>query len=313
MKDSYVSRVGRAAALIARCDPVVYEEGRYAHALTPEQLWSYEQNGFLVLPEVLTAQEVEALREEAAGLENNPAVREGEEVIREPGGTALRSIFRVHQLGRRLADLPRTPRLLEVARQILGSEVYIHQSRVNMKPALDGKEFYWHSDFETWHAEDGMPQMRAVSASLMLTDNNEFNGPLMLIPGSHHYFVPCVGETPDKNWQDSLKSQRVGVPDKKTLAMLAERGGIRAPKGPAGSLLLFECNTLHASNRNISPWPRSNLFFVYNSVDNRLREPYAAKSRRPEFLGARSNCEPLTMHDEFPALAKQGVSPLGSD
>jgi len=71
----------------------------------------------------------------------------------------------------------------------------------------------------------------------------------MLIPGSHHYFVPCVGEMPDLNWQDSLKAQPWGKPDRGSLAWLAERGGIEAPKGPAGSLLLFECNTLHASNK----------------------------------------------------------------
>lgn len=85
---------------------------------------------------------------------------------------------------------------------------------------------------------------------------------------------------------------------------------MQAPKGPAGSLLLFECNTLHASNENMSPWPRSNLFFVYNSVDNQLEEPFAAPQRRPEFLGARKNVGQLTMHDEYPELAGQGVRPL---
>ena len=155
-----------------------------------------------------------------------------------------------------------------------------------------------------------MPRMRAVSASLMLTDNSEFNGPLMLIPGSHRQFVPCMGETPEANWQESLKAQKLGVPDQQALADLAERGGIQAPKGPAGSLLLFECNTLHASNENMSPWPRSNLFFVYNSVDNALDEPYAAPSRRPDFLATRGNIEPLTMHDDFPELSGQGVDPL---
>ncbi len=294
MKDSYVSRVGRAAALIARCDPVVYEEGRYAHALTPEQLWSYEQNGFLVLPEVLTAQEVEALREEAAGLENNPAVREGEEVIREPGGTALRSIFRVHQLGRRLADLPRDPRFLEVARQILGSEVYIHQSRVNMKPALDGKEFYWHSDFETWHVEDGMPAMRALSCSVLLTDNTPFNGPLTLIPGSHRQFVACVGETPEENYKTSLRRQDIGVPDPLSLRLLAEQGGLQAVTAPAGSVVFFDCNTLHGSAGNLSPWPRSNVFMVYNSVENRLVAPFHGMKPRPEYIAARRHAAALT-------------------
>ena len=192
-----------------------------------------------------------------------------------------------------------------MVRQLLGSDVYIHQSRINDKFGFKGSGFNWHSDFETWHSEDGMPRMRAVSASIMLTDNNEFNGPLMLIPGSHHYFVPCVGETPDMNWKDSLKVQRLGVPEQQDLARLAEKGGIQAPKGPAGSLLLFECNTLHASNKNMSPWPRSNLFFVYNSIDNPLEQPYAGTRPRPEFLATRRDPRVLDMLDDYPELAAQ--------
>ncbi|MEP5051240.1 MAG: phytanoyl-CoA dioxygenase family protein, partial [Alloalcanivorax venustensis] len=139
-------------------------------------------------------------------------------------------------------------------------------------------------------------------ASIMLTDNNEFNGPLMLIPGSHHYFVPCQGVTPKDNWKDSLKSQRLGVPSQENLAELVEQGGIQAPKGPPGSLLLFECNTLHASNKNLSPWPRSNLFFVYNSVDNTLEDPFCGHQPRPDFLANRDNTEALAMHDHLEPL-----------
>src|SRR5699024_10481946 len=193
----------------------------------------------------------------------------------------------MHRISRRFEELTRDARILGMARQLLGSDVYIHQSRINDKFGFEGSGFDWHSDFETWHAEDGMPRMRAVSASIMLTENNEFNGPLMLIPGSHHWFVPCVGKTPDQNWKASLKAQRIGVPSQESLSELARSGGIRAPKGPAGSLLLFECNTLHASNENMSPWPRSNLFFVYNSVRNLPRAPYAAPTRRPHFLAER--------------------------
>ena len=240
----------------------------------------------------------------------DPQLMKSEQVISDPASGAIRSVFGMHELSEKFSRLTRDPRLLGMVRQLLGSEVYIHQSRINDKFGFQGSGFDWHSDFETWHAEDGMPRMRAVSASLMLTDNNEFNGPLMIIPGSHHHFVPCVGETPDTNWQSSLKMQETGVPSQDVLATLAQRGGIQAPKGPAGSLLLFECNVLHASNSNMSPWPRSNLFFVYNSVENQLNEPYAARSRRPEFLGARKNISPLEIYDDYPELAGQGVQPL---
>jgi ectoine hydroxylase len=51
--------------------------------------------------------------------------------------------------------------------------------------------------------------------------------------------------------------------------------------------VVFDSNTLHASADNLSPHPRCNLFFVYNSVENRLREPYAADQPRPDWLAAR--------------------------
>lgn len=296
-----------------RKDPVVHSRNqfRWEGPLDETSLSRYERDGFLWFEGFFNQERMEPFFDELKEMANNKELMESEQIISDPNTGDIRSVFAMHQLSEKFHQLTRDPRILGMVRQLLGSEVYIHQSRINDKFGFEGSGFDWHSDFETWHAEDGMPRMRAVSASLMLTDNNEFNGPLMLIPGSHHYFVPCVGETPDKNWKDSLKAQRLGVPDQTALARLADRGGIQAPKGPAGSLLLFECNTLHASNKNMSPWPRSNLFFVYNSVENTLGQPYAAKHERPEFLATRKSFEPLTMYDDFPDLAGQGVAPLG--
>lgn len=177
--------------------------------------------------------------------------------------------------------------MLDIAHQLLDSDVYIRQSRINYKPGFTGTGFNWHSDFETWHSEDGMPRMRCFSMSILLTENNEFNGPLMLIPGSHKWFVPTVGKTPQENWKESLKMQTLGVPEPTDLHKLTGNGGLVAPKGPAGSLLLFECNTLHASSNNLSPWPRSNLFFVFNSVENKLQPPFCGNRPRPEFVASR--------------------------
>ena len=106
-----------------------------------------------------------------------------------------------------LARLTRDPRLVNVARQILGSEVYVHQSRANMKPGFKGKEFYWHSDFETWHVEDGMPAMRALSCSVLLTDNNANNGPLMLVPGSHRQFISASARRPTSTTNSRSRSR----------------------------------------------------------------------------------------------------------
>lgn len=297
------SRAGGARPF-ARHDGVVHSRNqqRWAGPLGEEVLSRYERDGFLWFEGFFSPEHIQPFFGELKDMAADAELMNSSGVITDPNSGELRSVFAMHRLSRYFDEMTRDPRILGMVRQLLGSDVYIHQSRINDKFGFDGGGFDWHSDFETWHSEDGMPRMRALSASLMLTDNNEFNGPLMLIPGSHQYFVPCAGGTPEENWKQSLRAQRVGVPAQQWLQELATRRGIQAPKGPAGSLLLFECNTLHASNRNMSPWPRSNLFFVYNSIDNRPVDPYCGNRPRPEFLATReSSCEPLAMHEEWPA------------
>jgi ectoine hydroxylase len=226
-------------------------------------------------------------------LRRNPEGLDSETLIAEPGSGVLRSIFAIHTQSRLFARLAADERLVGVARHILGDEVYVHQSRLNDKTGFDGKEFYWHSDFETWHVEDGMPRMRAISMSVQLAENRAVNGPLMLMPGSHRHYVTCVGETPEDHYKQSLRRQEYGVPDRDSLARLADEGGIVAPTGPAGSIVVFDCNTMHGSNGNITPFPRANAFLVYNAVSNRLVTPFGGRAPRPPFIAARDGVAPI--------------------
>ena len=283
--DPYRSRVAAEWEATARVDPVVWSSDRSAGPLQQAQLTAYEHDGYQLATELFTAVETTALLHEAQRLAAE--AQPGPGVIIEPGSQEVRSLFRLHETSEVFRNVARDPRLLEVARQLLGGEVYVHQSRINFKPAFDGKEFFWHSDFETWHIEDGMPRMRAVSVSLFLTPSTEFNGPLLLVPGSHHTYIRCVGATPANHHEKSLKKQEYGVPSPEAMRMLVDNGGIVAAKGPGGSAVFFECNTMHGSAGNLSPWPRTNFFIVYNSVDNTLAEPFGGTPARPAFLGER--------------------------
>lgn len=291
--DYYRSRVATPMALIPRVEPVVYARGSYAQALSAEQLRSYEENGFLVMHDVFDAAEVQRYKQELQRLLQLPELVGQPDTITELGSDAIRSLFKVHERSELVRNLIQDPRLLQVARQILGSEVYLHQSRANFKPGFTGKAFYWHSDFETWHVEDGMPSMRALSCSVLLTDNNACNGSLMLVPGSHRYFVPCLGETPEQHHKQSLKKQEYGVPSQEHLTQLVDEGGLVTVEAKAGSVIFFDCNTMHGSANNISPWARSNLFMVFNSVDNALQSPKYGLEPRPDFLGYRGAITPI--------------------
>jgi len=274
---------------VGREDPVVWGGGSDAdssNALNREELKRYERDGHHHAPHLFPEIEATELLAEANRLAADvTGPRPG--VVVEPGGNVVRSLFRLHRTNERFRAVAQDPRLVDVARQLLGSDVYVHQSRINFKPAFDGKEFFWHSDFETWHVEDGMPRMRAVSVSISLTDNNEFNGPLMVVPESHQTYVRCVGATPENHFEQSLKKQEYGVPSREAMCELVERGGITAPKGRPGSALFFDCNLMHGSVGNLSPHPRTNLFLVYNSVDNAVVEPFGDRPPRPEYLAER--------------------------
>lgn len=137
-----------------------------------------------------------------------------------------------------------------------------------------------------------MPRPRALSMSIALTDNTPHNGPLLVMPGSHRHYVVCEGETPADNYQQSLQQQETGVPDDATLARLAA-DGLADTAGPAGSVLIFDCNLMHGSNSNITPLPRSNAFFVYNAISNRVVPPFCRQPPRPEFVATRSDIAPL--------------------
>ncbi len=291
--DLYPSRITCQPRLTERLDPVVYPSDSVTQRLSASEVESYAQQGYLVVEHLFQPAEIATLNRELEQLVRSDDIRDRDETVIEPGDQAVRSIFRVHKLSRAFARLARDPRVLDVARQLLGSEVYIHQSRANLKPGLTGKEFYWHSDFETWHVEDGMPRMRALSVSVALTANFTFNGPLMLISGSHTSYVVCAGRTPENHYKQSLRKQEYGVPDPHFLKQLADQGGIAAPVGPAGSAVFFDCNTLHGSNSNISPYPRRNVFIVYNSVANILEEPFCGLEPRPEHIATRADFAPL--------------------
>lgn len=287
MTDIYPSRRAAEPEMLPRMDPVVHGQWTEAAPITLEQTEHFAREGYLVLEDVFDAEEVTFLQSGAGALLADPSSLDTETVITEPGSGEIRSVFEIHNQSPVMRRLAADERLAGVARFLLGDEVYLHQSRLNYKPGFQGKEFYWHSDFETWHVEDGMPRMRALSMSVLLAENTPHNGPLMLIPGSHRTFLTCVGETPEDHYRMSLKKQEYGVPDEESLAELAHRHGIVAPTGKPGTVVIFDCNTMHGSNGNITPFPRANAFLVYNAVSNRLQQPFGLQKPRPAFIAAR--------------------------
>jgi ectoine hydroxylase len=284
MQDHYPTR-GSSEKIFKRADPVFYGANTHAtHAFCSKERAYYERNGFVVLESFFSDKEVERFKEALETLRCDEKLAKREEYITEPKNNELRSIFSQHLFHPVFEALSKDRRILDKVEQILGSKAYIHHSRINIKPAYEGQSFPWHSDFETWHAEDGIPACRCVTAWVMLTDNTPFNGPLYLIPQSHKSFVGCAGATPEGHYKESLKHQRYGVPSLEAIKMLTQNNDLVAALGKAGTLVFHDGNIMHGSSDNISPYDRTNAFFVYNSVENLPVAPFAAPEKRAPFL-----------------------------
>ncbi|WP_459662551.1 phytanoyl-CoA dioxygenase family protein, partial [Novosphingobium sp. 11B] len=171
MHDHYPTRSAAEPQLLPRSEPVARRAWQPGAPLTAEQIAQFDRDGYLVLEDVFSEAEMATLQAETGRLLGDPEGLKDETVIAEHGSREIRSIFEIHEQSDTMARLAADERLAGVAGYLLDDEVYVYQSRLNYKPGFKGREFYWHSDFETWHAEDGMPRMRALSMSVLLAEN----------------------------------------------------------------------------------------------------------------------------------------------
>ena len=255
--------------------------------LTQEQLQQFDREGYLFFPGHFSPEETSKLADEVPVLYGR---REAYNV-REKGKDAVRTNFAAHMYSEPFAKLARHPRMIGPVMDLFDEQVYMHQFKINGKMAFEGDVWQWHQDYGTWKNDDLMPTERAMNVAIFLDDVNEFNGPLMFIPGSHKKGVA------DAKHDLTTTSYPLWTVDNALIQTLVERaggksrydaegravgGGIVSPKGPAGSMILFHSCLVHASGSNLSPWHRVSVYLSLCAVSNHIR-----RHKRPEFIAHR--------------------------
>jgi len=240
--------------------------------LSNSQLAQFERDGYLFFPSQFSPAEVKVLTDAVPGL----YAQRRPENVREKAGDVVRTNFAAHMYSAPFARLARHPRMVAPVEQLLGEKLYMHQFKINGKMAFDGDVWQWHQDFGTWTNDDAMPEARAMNVAIFLDEVNEFNGPLMFIPGSHRRGVLEAGH------DTATTSYPLWTIDHATIATLVAGGGIVAPKGPAGSMLLFHGCLVHASTSNLSPWNRVSVYLSLCAVSNHIR-----RFKRPGYIAHR--------------------------
>jgi ectoine hydroxylase len=239
--------------------------------LNAEQLKEFLELGYLFLPNCFSQEEVSVLRAEAERIFKT----DRQEVWREKSG-APRTAFAAHTYNEAFRLLGAHPRLIEPVEQVFGEQLYMHQFKINAKAPFDGEVWQWHQDYGTWARDDGMPEAHAMNISVFLDEVMAINGPLMFIPRSHTHGTLTAGQ------DRQTTSYPLWTLDHETVTRLVEQGGIIAPTGKPGSVLLFSGNLVHASPPNITPYPRNIVYLTLCAVSNHI-----TKFTRPEWIAHR--------------------------
>ena len=250
--------------------------------LTQQQIDDFNREGWLFLPELFSPEEVALLAREAVGIYDT----ERPEVWREKSG-APRTAFAAHLYNEAFGLLGAHPRMIDPVEQIFGEKVYMHQYKINAKSAFTGDVWQWHQDYGTWKRDDGMPRAARDEHRDLPRRGDADQRP------------PDAGaEEPDAgDLKASHDLETTSYPlwtlDEETVTRLVKEGGIVAPTGKAGGMLMFHGNLVHGSAGNITPYPRKIVYLTLNAVSNYIRTP-----TRPEYIAHRDFTPIQTVDDD---------------
>jgi len=149
-------------------------------------------------------------------------------------------------------DFPRRQPLLGILRQLLGPDIRMHSSKLNVKSTDGGSGVEWHQDW-AFHPHTNRS---LITVGLLMEDCTMENGPMLVIPGSHH------GTVHDHN----ANGRFCGAIDPDRTALDYQHAV--ACTGRAGAISIHHAFSVHGSANNTSSLPRPLLLYEFMSADN---------------------------------------------
>jgi len=220
---------------------------------------SYQENGYALLPEVINElPEFEALIDQ-----------DTEKVYEKDDSTLIK----------------------EITQTLLGEQVYLHQTKVNLKNQNESSVWPYHRDFPFWKVFDHFPDNQFLNVVVYLDDVFEGSGELKVIPKSHNHFLAREAQDVqiDYSLEGSASSDLLFSFSTDELEMFSSSYGIDSTIGRKGSLLIFDPNLIHGSGSSSIDYSRKIMILTFNACSNIPLE----QSKRPNYL-CNINRTPIT-------------------
>lgn len=245
--------------------------------LSQEQINTYHQQGYLQISNWLKGKELDQIIQAIEKIEQ----LDGPEFFREKSSGKIRTIFAPEKFDSSILELLENSSLPKIIEQLLNTDFYLFQSKLNTKSSLESGVWSWHQDFKFWK-EDGMIAPNALTVAILLSDVEVANGPILAIPSSQKEGeVESYLNNPDGVHDENLKYMIT----QSTLSEMVKKYSPIIPfTGNAGDIHIFHCNLLHSSYQNMGVIDRKLLMFTFNPTDN-IKE---VSDPRPEYMVKRN-------------------------
>ena len=226
--------------------------------ISEQDVLAYKRDGMIMVPDVLDAATLIKVRSVIAELVAGAAkaLEHTDVYDLEPGHTAenprVRRIKTPHKVHGLFNDIVRSPAVLDILKKLIGPDLRLHGSKLNMKSAQYGSPVEWHQDWAFYpHTNDDV-----LAIGVLLDDCDLANGPMLVTPGTH------TGQVWNHHGEDGCFA---GLIDPDTIKTEIERA---IPcTGRAGSMSFHHVRALHGSAMNTSDRSRNLLLYEVAASD----------------------------------------------
>jgi phytanoyl-CoA hydroxylase len=225
--------------------------------LTTAQIESYREIGYLVVPDVIGPDVLAKARAKLAELiEKSREVTASDTVYdledaHTPRNPRVRRIKDPHINGEVYNNLLRSPQIMDLVSQLIGPDLRMDHTKLNIKPARGGEPVEWHQDWAFYpHTNDDI-----LEVGVMIEDCTMENGPLLMIPGSHR--GPVFDHHYDGYFAGAIDPAAAGLDIREAVPIT----------GKAGSITMHHVRLVHGSRDNLSDRDRPLLLFGYVAAD----------------------------------------------
>jgi len=224
--------------------------------LTFAQIDQYHQDGYLIIRDFYTPQEVSKLYQIA--IDDATISKHAINVNDSTGKRSKLSLW--YKPGNDVYGLlTRGESLVNAVNQLLDGEAavcHFHSKLMQKEPRVGGA-WEWHQDYGYWYKNEFLLPDQMMSVMVAITEANQENGCLQVIKGSHK-----MGRV-----EHGFSGEQVGA-SQRYVDLSLKTMELVYVELKAGDLLFFHSNLLHRSEANLSDKPRWSMISCYNRASN---------------------------------------------